>query len=62
MKLFVTQRQKRGGEDAARTYHGSPSKKKAVVNLVKILHKNKAIAIRLPHDFKLTKKRIKSTA
>ena len=40
MKSFVTRRQKREGEDITKVYHGSPSKKKAVVNFVKILQLN----------------------
>ena len=40
MKSFATQRQKRGGEDVAKVYYGSPSKKKAVVNFVKVLQMN----------------------
>ena len=40
MKSFATQRQKRGGEDVAKVYYGSPSKKKAVVNRVKVLQLN----------------------
>ena len=40
MKSFATQRQKRGGEDVAKVYYGSPSKKMAVVNFVKVLQIN----------------------
>ena len=36
MKSFATHRQKRGGDNALNIYHGSPSKKKAVENLVKV--------------------------
>ena len=40
MKSFATMRQKRGGEDGSKMYHGSPSKKKAVVNHVKVVQMN----------------------
>ena len=40
MKSFATLRQKRGGEDGSKMYHGSPSKKKAVVNHVKVVQMN----------------------
>ena len=40
MKSFATLRQKRGGEDGTKMYHGSPSKKKAVVNYVKVIQMN----------------------
>ena len=40
MKSFASLRQKRGGEDDKKIYHGSPSKKKAVVNYVKVIQMN----------------------
>ena len=39
-KSFSTQREKREGEHGRKIYHGSPSKKKAVVNYVKVVQMN----------------------
>ena len=40
MKSFSTQREKREGQRGRKIYHGSPSKKKAVVNYVKVVQMN----------------------